>query len=103
MDVIKNRDEDLIKRVNDLVSGDPSKWKEKALWRRENRYWTKYSVSIALQILQSDRYKSTDKEYLSSCLGLNIDDFNKYLKGTHNFTLKEIADIENVFEIKIKL
>lgn len=97
------RDEQLVEKVNALVSGEPSKWREKALWRRENKYWTKYSVSIALQILQSNRYKSTDKEYLSECLGLGLCDFKKWLKGQHNFTLKEIADIENVFEIKIDL
>lgn len=96
-------DEQLIEKVNDLISVEPSKWREKALFRRENRYWIVYSSAIALQILKSEKYKTNTKEYLSECLGIDSCDFDKYLHGDHNFTIKEIGDIENVFEIKIKL
>ncbi len=79
----------------------PSKWKENALYRKENRRWLDKSVDIALIILDVMDEKAITKYELAQRLKLSYQEMTKILKGQENLTLETISNLEIVLGIKI--
>lgn len=75
-------------------------WREKAIWRQENREWLDRAAKIAVKILSTLRTNrsegkspSTQKE-LAEILNVTPQQVNKIVKGGENLTLETITRLE---------
>ena len=80
-----------------------SNWEEKALFRKQNQNWLNYSRNIALQLCLYKRKHKLTKQMLMDTLCVDICEINNILKGDKNFTLKEIADIQDKLNITLNI
>lgn len=92
---------DLQKKLDALKSDQPSTWKEKALYRKNNQDWLKRSQAIAVRILEALRAKNMSQKLLAEKLNVSPQQISKILKGTENLTLQTITQIEIVLGIKL--
>lgn len=88
-------------RLKEFVSGTDTSWKQKAQWKRDNRYWTKESAAIAVKL--SYYVKSNDLEYTDVAvkLGYPTNTVQRMVKGKYDFRLSEIRHIEDTFNIEL--
>ena len=89
------------KRLESLVSDPPSRWEEKALWRKENEAWLKKSVEIALKVLREIRAKTITQKELAERMGVSSQQINKLLKGQENMSLTTICKLEMALDISL--
>jgi hypothetical protein len=79
-------------------------WLNEAKWRQDNEAWLDISFAITVKILRTLRKKNISKEEFAKLLDIPIEDVDIMLKGSTNFTLKLITDIEKVLDtILIKI
>ncbi len=82
-----------------------SGWMKKALWRKENRVWTKRSFQIAVLILREIRRQKPingmTQKMLAEKLGVSAQYINKVVKGKENLTLETIGKIEEVLGVTL--
>lgn len=93
--------EEQMARFRALVSPGTSGWLEKAKWRKANRGWIRKSQNIALKILRELREVGITKEYVAEEMGLTLEEFITMLRGSHDYTLSEIAKLEKILEVKL--
>jgi transcriptional regulator with XRE-family HTH domain len=92
---------DLQKKLDAITGNQPSTWKEKALYRKNNQDWLKRSQAIAIRILEALRAKNMSQKLLAEKLDVSPQQVSKILKGTENLTLQTITQIETVLGIKL--
>ncbi len=96
---------DDLKNFKNLVSDKKSDWKDKALWRKENKAWLERSRKIAIRILTEIRKQKEangmTQKMLADQMGVSPQYINKIVKGNENLTLETIAKIENVLGITL--
>ena len=96
--MMKTTDKELLLLEEHEVKTD---WREKAMWRKENRHWLRYSGRIAMKVLNRlDELGMTQKE-LSDRMGCSSQYVSKILKGYENLTLETISKLENALELDI--
>lgn len=81
-------------------SATPSKWREKAEWRRNNREWIRKSQRIAMTILNWMEENNISQKELAESLGVSPQYISKLLKGSENLSLETITKLENVTNIE---
>jgi ribosome-binding protein aMBF1 (putative translation factor) len=79
----------------------PSRWKEMAAYKKENRSWLKKSVNIALRILDTLDEKGMTQIELASKLNVSRQQVSKILKGQENLTLETISKLEDVLKVSL--
>ena len=89
------------KTLDSLASPIPSKWREKAEWRKANRQWLKKSQKIALTILECLSLNKIKQKELSKKLGVSEQYISRILKGSENLSLETISKIESALGIEI--
>ncbi len=78
-----------------------SDWRDKALWRRNNRYWLRYSQYMAMIVLDRlDELGLTQKQ-LAERMGCSAQYISKIMKGSENLTLETIAKLEASLDLDI--
>lgn len=77
-------------------SATPSKWREEAQWRRDNREWLRYSQRVALLLLSYMKREHLTQAAMAERLGCTQQYVSRILKGTENLTIETIAKIEQV-------
>lgn len=56
---------DVIARLKEHQSPTPSKWRERAEWRMQNKSWLRHSQRIAVKMLEKmDELSMTQKQWL---------------------------------------
>lgn len=76
-------------------------WREKALWRRENRRWLRYSGYIALTVMHRlDELKISQRE-LAEKMNCSPQYVSKLLKGSENLTLDTISKLEECLDLDL--
>lgn len=68
---------------------------------RENCKWWQMSAHVALLLRKTIRTRNLTQEDFASTMGLSEEVAKSYLSGKRNFTLKEIATLEEKLNIKI--
>ncbi|MCM1169006.1 MAG: helix-turn-helix transcriptional regulator [Bacteroides sp.] len=82
-------------------SASPSKWKAKALARRENKEWLRYSQYIAMMMLdQMDELGLTQKN-VAERMGCSQQYVSRVLKGSENLSIETISKIESALDLHI--
>ena len=91
----------LKEKLSKLASGQPSDWKEKAQYRRENREWLKKSAAIAVGVLDALKTQNLSQKDLAERMNISPQQISKIVKGEENLTLETISNLESALGIQI--
>lgn len=96
---------DTLERLQTVMEECPSDWRENAKWRQDNRRWLRVSGLIANHILdyidKSGMSADEVESDIEQKVGIGKDTFSDMLKGRHNYTLDDIAKLEEYLNIQI--
>ena len=93
--------EEIISKLKNHSSETPSKWREKAEWRNENKSWLRYSQRIAMMMLDKMEELGLTQKSLAERMGCSQQYISKVLKGTENLSIETISKIESALELEI--
>lgn len=91
----------LKEKLSTLASNQPSEWKGKAQYRRENREWLKKSAAIAVRVLDALKAQNLSQKELAERMGISPQQISKIVKGQENLTLETISNLEIALSIQI--
>lgn len=91
----------LKEKLAKIATGNPSDWKAKAKYRRENREWLKKSAAIAIRILDALKAQGLSQKDLAERMNVSPQQVNKIVQGQENLTLETISVLETALGIKI--
>ena len=91
----------LNEKLSTLASGQPSNWKAKAKYRRENREWLKISAAIAVRVLDALAAQDLSQKALAERMNISPQQISKIIKGQENLTLETISNLEIALGIQI--
>jgi ribosome-binding protein aMBF1 (putative translation factor) len=92
---------DLKEKLSKLAADQPSEWKAKAQYRRENREWLRKSAAIAVRVLDALKSQNLSQKELAERMGISPQQISKIVKGQENLTLETISNLEIALGIKI--
>ncbi len=84
-----------------MQSSTPSKWREKAQWRMENKGWLRYSQYIAMLMLDKMEELGLTQKSVAERMGCSQQYVSKVLKGTENLSIETISKIEEALGLQI--
>lgn len=93
--------EEILNKLKEISSPEPSPWLDEARKRRENKQGFKKSYLTAVQILRTLRERGMTQKELALKMNVSPQVVNKWIKGKENFTYDTIAKIEEVLGINI--
>lgn len=93
--------DDIFEKLKALESGEPSNWKERVRYRRENSGWLRKSAIIALKVLDALKAQGLSQKDLAEKMSVSPQHVSKIVKGHENLTLETIAKLESALGIKI--
>lgn len=89
----------VVDKLIEHASVTPSKWREEAQSRRENKSWLRYSQGIAMKMLERmEEFGITQKE-LAVRMSCTQQYVSKVLKGRENLSLETLNKIEDALDI----
>jgi ribosome-binding protein aMBF1 (putative translation factor) len=91
----------LKEKLSTLVSDQPSDWKAKAKYRRDNRDWLKKSAAIAVRVLDALKAQNLSQKELAERMSISPQQISKIAKGEENLTLETISNLEIALGIQI--
>lgn len=91
----------LNKKLSELASPEPSNWKAKAKYRRDNREWLKRSAAIAVKVLDAIKNQGLTQKDLAERLNVSPQQISKIVRGEENLTLETITNLELALGIQI--
>ncbi|MBQ8868009.1 MAG: helix-turn-helix transcriptional regulator [Bacteroidaceae bacterium] len=90
-----------IEKLRGHASDAPSRWREEAMKRRENKVWLRYSQMIAMKMLdRMERLNLTQKE-VAERMGCSQQYVSKVLRGKENLSLETLSRIEDALQIQL--
>jgi ribosome-binding protein aMBF1 (putative translation factor) len=92
---------DLKEQLSQLASEQPSEWKAKAQFRRDNREWLKKSAAIALTVLDALKTQDLSQKELAERMNISPQQISKIVKGQENLTLETISKLEIALGVQI--
>jgi len=91
----------LKEKLSNLASDQPSEWKAKTKYRRENREWLKKSAAIAVRVLDALKAQNLSQKELAERMNISPQQISKIVKGQENLTLETISNLEIALGIQI--
>jgi ribosome-binding protein aMBF1 (putative translation factor) len=88
-------------KLSRLASDQPSEWKAKAGYRRENGEWLKKSAAIAVRVLNALKAQDLSQKELAERMNMSLQQISKIVKGQENLTLETISNLEIALDIQI--
>ena len=79
----------------------PSRWREKAEWRKENKSWLRYSQLIAIRMLEQMDAENLTQKDLARRMGCDQTLVAKILKGQENLSIETICRIEDALSLEL--
>ena len=83
------------------ASPTPSKWREEAEERLENKSWLRYSQMIAMKMLDKMEAVGMTQKMLAENMGCSQQYISKILKGRENLSLETLAKIEDALNLRL--
>ena len=81
---------EVIARLKEHQSPTPSKWRERAEWRQQNKSWLRHSQRIAVKMLEKmDELGLTQKQLAELMGNLSLETMSKIEDCLHISILKE--------------
>src|ERR1035437_9001329 len=94
------RDE-ILAKLEKIVSKEPSKWLDNPLYKDENEKWLSRSQAVAFEILTELDKQGLSQKALADKMGISAQQVNKWVKGSENFTFETIARLEEALNIEL--
>ena len=92
---------DVIARLKEHQSPTPSKWRESAEWRMQNKSWLRHSQRIAVKMLEKMDELSMTQKQLADMMGCSQQYVSKVLKGQESLSLETMSKIANCLKLSI--
>ena len=92
--------ETIVRNLNKHKSSTPSKWKDEAKKRRENRRWLNYSQEIAMFLHDKMEESGLTQTALAERMNCTQQYISRILKGKENLSLETIARLEDAISAK---
>lgn len=77
------------------------RWREKAVWRKENKSWLRYSQLVAMRMLDQMANEGLTQKALAERLGCSQQYVSKILKGQENLSIETICKIEEALALEL--
>lgn len=90
-----------LEKLNKILSGKKSTWKEEATRREENEEWLSQSFDIAVRVLDTLRAKKMTQKDLAEKMNVSPQFINKIVKGQENLSLETINKLSRALGIKL--
>ncbi len=91
----------VVNKLQSHASATPSKWREDAEWRMENKSWLRYSQGIAMKMLNKMEELGLTQKTLAERMNCSQQYVSKVLKGRENLSLETLAKIENALDLQL--
>jgi ribosome-binding protein aMBF1 (putative translation factor) len=91
----------LNEKLSKLATDQPSNWKAKAKYRRDNREWLKWSAAIAVKVLDALKTQQLTQKDLAERMGVSPQQISKIVRGEENLTLQTIFQLESILGIHV--
>ena len=92
---------EVIARLKEHQSPTPSKWRERAEWRQQNKSWLRHSQRIAVKKLEKMDELGLTQKQLAELMGCSQQYVSKVLKGQENLSLETMSKIEECLHISL--
>ena len=79
----------------------PSRWREKAEWRNQNKSWLRFSQLVAIQMLEKMDAEGLTQKVHAERLGCSQQNESKILKGQENLSIETISKIEAALSLEL--
>ena len=93
--------EKIVSKLKEHQASAPSKWREHAEWRLENKSWLRYSQQIAMMMLDRMEELNMSQKQLAERMGCSQQYISKVLKGQENLSLETLSKIECCLDLQI--
>ena len=93
--------EEILSGLSKMKSSTPSKWRENAQWRMENKGWLRYSQHIAMMMLDKMEELGLNQKSVAQRMGCSQQYISRILKGTENLSIETISKIEEALDMHI--
>jgi ribosome-binding protein aMBF1 (putative translation factor) len=90
-----------IKQIKEYESATPSRWRDEAVFRCENKTWLRYSQHIAMLMLDKMEELDLTQKNLAGQMNVSQQYISKVLKGQENLSLETLAKIEDILHIHV--
>ncbi len=91
----------VVNKLQAHASATPSKWREDAEWRMENKSWLRYSQGIALRMLDRMEELGMTQKALAERMNCSQQYVSKVLKGRENLSLETLSKIESALGLQL--
>ncbi|WP_178797052.1 helix-turn-helix domain-containing protein [Bacteroidaceae bacterium] len=88
-------------KLKSHASPTPSRWRDEAKFRRENRSWLRYSQMIAMKMLDKMEVLGMTQKSLADKMGCSQQYISKILRGKENLSLETLCKIEDALELHL--
>lgn len=88
-------------RLEKYQSSTPSRWREEAEYRVENRAWLRYSQYIAMLMLEKMDELSLTQKALAERMGCTQQYVSKILRGKENLSIETLSKIESALSLRL--
>lgn len=88
-------------RLEKYQSSTPSRWREEAEYRGENRAWLRHSQYIAMLMLEKMDELSLTQKALAERMGCTQQYVSKILRGKENLSIETLSKIESALSLRL--
>ena len=88
-------------RLSKHKSSTPSKWRDRAEWRQENKSWLRHSQKIAMMMLDRMEALGLTQQALAQRMGCSQQYVSRILKGHENLSIETMCKIEDALDLAI--
>lgn len=92
---------EIVNNLRKHQSTTPSKWREKAEWRQENKSWLRHSQHIAMMMLDKMEELGLTQREVAERMGCSQQYVSRILKGHENLTIETMCKIEEALDLAI--
>lgn len=91
----------IVEKLNAHKSPTPSKWREEARFRAENKSWLRYSQQVAVMMLDRMEELHLTQKALAERMGCTQQYVSKILKGRENLSIETLCKIQGALELSL--
>ena len=82
-------------------SSTPSRWRERAEWRQENKSWLRHSQHIAMMMHDKMEALGMTQREVAERMGCSQQYVSRILKGHENLSIETMCKIEEALDLAI--
>lgn len=92
---------EIVNNLRKHQSSSPSRWRERAEWRQENKSWLRHSQHIAMMMLDKMEALGMTQREVAERMGCSQQYVSRILKGHENLSIETMCKIEEALDLAI--